>query len=258
MIVLIDDSIIKQNFYMNSPRFQKIRKYCSITLCQIVLDKVFAEYEKQHSDLDEYKDYIDNFLLENGSVYPEEYPREKDTISDSDILFWKNCFYLYTHYVMEDIHIITENSDFFGGQSEIYKTVQADLKSHTAEFNNIYFWKSVDDFYNAVISSKESKEKLIEKMQAEIDDKFMDSLAEKIISIINEEEELITSLQIEQIEIDDVLQISDSLYQFSLCAESEYTFYDGRTEVYYVDCSVEYDKEKKTITECTLDYDCWC
>ena len=137
-----------------------------------MLDKVFEMYLKEHDaeQLTRYKDFIDEFLIENGNVYPESYPRLTEDEKRSELakstsyLFWKNCLDIFRHYAMEDVHIVTEKQEFFSADSSLYNVIQADLSSVRSEHNILRFWNGAEKFYTDCIADYNAKKEYYQRL----------------------------------------------------------------------------------------------
>lgn len=247
-MVIIDDSIITKDYYMAS--LSEIRKYFNITLCQDTLDVVFAEYSKAHNDIDTYKDFIDDFLLENGSVYPESCP--DDNLVGATIRFWKTCFDLHRHYVMEDIHVITENQEFYSADSELHRIIESDLSGYKSQFDRkVYFWNGIADFRANILSDKIENEELKKSILDDID---MMTLGDDLsILMTNGDDPFCECLSLENVEIEDIIEIENDTFTLRLVAECDCTFDDGHGETCYIYCIMKL-KNRKRIELIIEDY----
>ena len=63
MLILVDESFLSKDYYMESPAFSAVRKYGTVILCQCVLDRLFPVFLKEHDkrQLEEYKNFMSSF-----------------------------------------------------------------------------------------------------------------------------------------------------------------------------------------------------
>ena len=271
MLILVDESILLKDYYMESPDFSAVRKYGTVILCQCVLDRLFPVFLKEHDkkQLEEYKNFIDTFLIENGSIYPERYPhltdeeKQQGLAESTSYLFWKNCLDIFRHYVLEDVHIVTEKEEFFSQDSRLYLVIQSDLASVSAEHHNIYFWNGAEKFCTDYIfrynSEKDYRLKLIsetEKNKKGFADplrKAVSDLEGKDISdYLGYEKFVVSEICTDGFEINDIISIENNIctletaVQCSCCADDKEHF----LEICFV---VRYDLLSETTAECEID-----
>lgn len=253
MIILIDESVLNKDYHMDSNEFKAIRKYGSVTLCQVVLDNVLPKYLEEYGQkaLDEYNDFLDSFMLDNGNVYPESYPTLTDTeqksslANDSAFLFWKNCLYILKHYVLEDIHVVSENQAFFSKDSELYSIIQNDIKKDSKlRKNRLFFWNGVTDFFDNYIEQHNKSEDYLEKIRIKIEKNtagFQEPLKEAVSDLILTEDIDYKSIMIEEYLISDFKRIDETNVLLDVILNGYgISVYDDNLplELYY---SVKYD-----------------
>lgn len=271
MLVLVDESVLSKDYYMESHSFDAVKKYGTVVLCQCVLDRLFPVFLKKHDEkqLEEYKNFIDTFLIENGSIYPEKYPHLTDgekqhgLAESTSYLFWKNCLDIFRHYVLEDVHIVTKKEEFFLRDSRLYPVIQSDLASVSAEHHNIYFWNGAEKFCTDYIfrynSEKDYRLKLISETEknkkgfAEPLRKAVSDLEGKDISdYLGYEKFVVSEICTDGFEINDIISIENNIctletaVQCRCCADDKEHF----LEICFV---VRYDLLSETTAECEID-----
>ncbi len=145
MLVLVDESVLSEDYYMESHSFDAVKKYGTVVLCQCVLDRLFPVFLKKHDE------------------------KQHGLAESASYLFWENCLDIFRHYVLEDVHIVTEKEEFFSKDSRLYPVIQSNLASVSAEHHNIYFWNGAEklctDYIFRYNSEKEYRLKLISETE---------------------------------------------------------------------------------------------
>lgn len=265
MIILIDESVLNKDYHMDSNEFKAIRKYESVTLCQVVLDNVLHKYLEKYGQkaLDEYNDFLDSFMLDNGNVYPESYPTLTDAeqksslANDSAFLFWKNCLYILKQYVLEDIHVVSENQAFFSKDSELYSIIQNDIKKDSKlRKNRLFFWNGVTDFFDNYIEQHNKSEDYLEKIRIKIEKNtagFQEPLKEAVSNLILTEDIDYKSIMIEEYLISDIKRIDETNVLLDVILNGYgISVYDDNLplELYY---SVKYDIKTNKAVDIEFD-----
>lgn len=289
MLVLIDDSVILKDIFLDSKEMKAISEHSNVVLCQVVLDNVYADFSDKNNEiqLSEYQSYIDRFLLDNGSVYPEKYPvltdleKKCEIAEDTSYLFWKNCYDIFIHYVLEDIHVISERKEFFDTDSKLYSIIQSDIEKCGADkkAERLHFWNGINSFYHEYFRSymieKKTQEQILQEIQDDITG-FAEPLEKTVLSLMDidslpenikpvfEVMPVFTDIIINGYEIENIAETDGDIYTLEVCVECDCTLmqnnntddsecgdYESEMCIY---CILKYNVATKSAIECKLDY----
>lgn len=123
-------------------------------------------------EVEEYEDFLTEFMLEMGSYPPEDYPiishkdvvkralqRKKPFKADGkdgyrDYLLWKNILHILKTYKFGEIHFISENTSDFANPKDRYKLHEQlvdDIRSLGEDENRLVYWPTLKDFIDKVV-----------------------------------------------------------------------------------------------------------
>ena len=198
MMIFIDSNILCANYYMQGTSFEIIKKVGTIVIGEVVFDEVMNKYrehltdqlQKIQKDVDginrlfpkdkavlfpeinrdlaceQYKEFLEMFIIESGLSIPEDYPNElshKEIVERElqrkkpfksngagyrDYLVWRTALNTARSYSSEELHFITENTQDFSdtkNKAVLHPDLQQDLnKVGVAE--RFHYWPSIRAF----------------------------------------------------------------------------------------------------------------
>lgn len=221
MLIFIDSNILCSNYRMKGPSFEVVQRVGTIVLGQIVVDEVCKKFKENlveqvmkvnnalrdlnkmlpdhpvslgkidvEEKCNDYKDFLEMFIIESGMTVAEDYPdikheivvkralqRKKPFKADGstgyrDYLVWQTCLEVARRYASEEIHFITENTRDFADQNDrekLHPDLLEDLSEMKISESRFFYWNSLRNFIDKYAKQKldiiEAHEVLVDEIE---------------------------------------------------------------------------------------------
>lgn len=221
MLIFIDSNILCSNYRMKGPSFEVAQRVGTIVLGQIVVDEVCNKFKENlveqvtkvnnairdlnklidespisldeidvEEKCNEYKDFLEMFIIESGMTVAEDYPdikheivvrralqRKKPFKTDGstgyrDYLVWQTCLDVAQRYTSEEIHFISENTRDFADQNDrekLHPDLLEDLTEMKIPESRFFYWNSLRNFIDKYAKQKldiiEAHEALVDEIE---------------------------------------------------------------------------------------------
>lgn len=221
MLIFIDSNILCSNYRMKGPSFEVAQRVGTIVLGQIVVDEVCNKFKENlveqvtkvnnairdlnklidespisldkidvEEKCNEYKDFLEMFIIESGMTVAEDYPdikheivvrralqRKKPFKTDGstgyrDYLVWQTCLDVARRYTSEEIHFISENTRDFADQNDrekLHPDLLEDLTEMKIPESRFFYWNSLRNFIDKYAKQKldiiEAHEALVDEIE---------------------------------------------------------------------------------------------